>query len=739
MPAQHSWRFFRAGGVDQVRLSTGADLISLEELDLKLWVALSCPVKGLEIDERTLALIDTDGDGRVHANELIVAAKWAGGLLKDPEDLAKQSPELHLDAINRSVEEGKTLYETAKALLGTIGKSDATTLAIGDIQTAIEKFNKEPWNGDGVVPVNSALSSDENKAIADVLACTDSPAEDKTGEPGINAEAITSFFAELNAYVGWLDQGQNARVRLFGDSTPAAWTAYQAVRAKVDDFFTRCRVAAFDVRALKAVNRESSEYLAAAAKDLQITADEIAHFPLAHVDMDAVLPLAKGVNPAWSDAIERFRDKVVAPLLGKDKVAINRDEWMKIRAAFAEHTTWQADKKGSAVEKLGQERARELLKDNWEVKLNELVAKDESLRPLAEAREKVEKLAHLNRDLLLIANNVVSFRDFYARRGPAAFQAGTLYIDQRACELCMRVDNPAKHAAMAIHAKSYLLYCDLKNSAGETMSIVAAMTNGDSDNLMVGRNGVFYDRKGKIWDATVNRIVDNPISVRQAFWSPYKKVLRILEEQIEKRARTAESASDTKLASATTAHVTATADGTPPPPPAAPPVRKLDIGVVAAIGVAVGGITAALGALLGAFFGLGIWMPFGVLGLILLISGPSMAIAWLKLRQRNLGPLLDANGWAVNTKARVNVPLGEALTSVAAIPKGASRDMVDPFAEKRRPWGWYFILLLLLGLAIAWCFGKVDSYLPEQVRSAKVLGDMAPAKLLVPPKSAPSP
>jgi hypothetical protein len=73
--------------------------------------------------------------------------------------------------------------------------------------------------------------------------------------------------------------------------------------------------------------------------------------------------------------------------------------------------------------------------------------------------------------------------------------------------------------------------------------------------------------------------------------------------------------------------------------------KKLDIGVVAALGVAVGGITAALGALLQAFFGLGLFMPIGLLGALLLISGPSMLIAGLKLRQRNIGPLLDASGW----------------------------------------------------------------------------------------------
>jgi hypothetical protein len=157
------------------------------------------------------------------------------------------------------------------------------------------------------------------------------------------------------------------------------------------------------------------------------------------------------------------------------------------------------------------------------------------------------------------------------------------------------------------------------------------------------------------------------------------------------------------------------------------PPPKLDIGVVAALGVAVGGITAALGALLNSFFGLGMWMPIGMIGLLLAISGPSMAVAWLKLRQRNIGPLLDANGWAINARAKLNVPLGEAMTRLATLPAGATRDFADPFAEKRRPWGLYVFLLALVAAAVAWYLGKLDHYLPARVQSVEVLGDAAPA------------
>ena len=145
--------------------------------------------------------------------------------------------------------------------------------------------------------------------------------------------------------------------------------------------------------------------------------------------------------------------------------------------------------------------------------------------------------------------------------------------------------------------------------------------------------------------------------------------------------------------------------------------------------VAVGGIATFLSSILAMFFGLGIWMPVGFLGLLLAISGPSMLIAWLKLRQRNVGPILDANGWSVNALARINVPFGAALTQVAVLPKGARRQLRDPFAEKRRPWGLYLILLALLAVAALWYFGYLDRHLPAFLQAQDVLGRDPPAQI----------
>ena len=175
----------------------------------------------------------------------------------------------------------------------------------------------------------------------------------------------------------------------------------------------------------------------------------------------------------------------------------------------------------------------------------------------------------------------------------------------------------------------------------------------------------------------------NPISIREAFWSPYKKLVRSIEEMVAKRAAAAEAASDKKMSGAATAVANADKAQAPEAP------AKVDVGAVAAMGVAAGMIGVFLTTLIGYVTGLfeqPFWIVCVVLAAILLvISGPSMLIAWLKLRQRNLGPILDANGWAVNARAKLSVNFGKSLTEVASLPPGSTVGGDDPHADKPSP------------------------------------------------------
>jgi hypothetical protein len=701
----HTWKFFRSGELDQVALETGADLLNLEHLDQKLWVALSCPVKGLELDEKTLAMIDADGDGRIRVPELLAAIKWAAARLKDPGVLLKGSEALPISAIDDSTEEGKVIVASARQVLANVGKKDSATISPSDTTDTAKIFAASPLNGDGVITPDATEDAEAQALIKDIVD-TVGGVEDRSGSMGVNTEKVDEFFAEAKAYSDWVQQSSLKEIAVLGDATDAAVAALKAVRAKVEDYFARCRLAAFDARALMALNREESEYLAIAAKDLSITASEVAGLPLARVQAGAVLPLLEGVNPAWAGQIATLHQAVVVPVLGAAKTTLTEKEWSELNAKFAAYETWLGGKVGSSVEKLGLARTKEVQSGNARAALAALLARDKALEPEFKAISDVDRLTHLHRDLRALLHNFVNFADFYSHDTWAVFQAGVLYFDSRSLELCIRVDGANPLAAMS---KAYIAYVDCKRAGEAPIKIAACVTQGDSDYLFVGRNGIFYDRKGRDWDATVTSIVDNPISVRQAFWSPYKKFLRMIEEQVAKRAAAAEEASNAKLAgaadAAANADKSAAAAGAAAQPAAAP--KKIEIGTVAAIGVAISGAITALTLILGYVFQLKAWQyPLVVVGLMLVISTPSMIIAWLKLRQRTIGPILEGNGWAINGRVKINIPFGAALTDTAKLPAGSKRSLEDPYEDKsvrtrRRVWT-TLIVLVLAGLGAAW-------------------------------------
>lgn len=312
----------------------------------------------------------------------------------------------------------------------------------------------------------------------------------------------------------------------------------------------------------------------------------------------------------------------------------------------------------------------------------------------------LRKLLLLHRDFYRLLRNFVSLEDFYCKKATASFQCGTLIIDQRVCHLCIRVTDMGKHALQAPQSGIYLIYCDCESKKmGQKMQIVAAMTQGDVNNLSVGKNAVFYDNAGNDYNATVTKIIDNPISVLQAFWTPYRKLGDWITEKINKSA----AEKDAKIMTDVTTKLDAkTAAGSE----AAKPAQAFDIakfaGIFAAIGMAFGMIGTALASLASGLAALKWWQLILVfVGILLVISGPSMVMAWMKLRRRNLAPVLNANGWAVNADALISVLFGTTLTEQVKYPI-----VKDPLARKKqhmKPWQATIVTvvsLLLMALAI---------------------------------------
>ena len=647
----YDWKYSVVGGVTRVNIETGEDIAHLGELDQKLWTVLSCPVKGLEFDEKTLALMDLDGDGKIRVNEMVAASEWLKKVLCSMEYLLEGKDFINFADIQGDTEEGQKVMEAANLILAKLGKSEQTCISLQDVNDYMAIFEEK---------------------------CK----EEYTAE---ESEPFTPPY---------------------GEQSDAAEKSVNDLRHKMADYFMRCKLAQFDEEATAALDVQVEKIAAISDGNLSENIAEIAEYPLSRPNKEGVLNIVNGLNPAWHGAMAELKTLVLDSELGGAET-MSEEQWNGILAKIDAYTAW---------------------KNAGETAMNEAIAAQ--LATHAAAIEPVERLVRYCRDYFKLVHNYVVFKDFYKRdeSSLAVFQAGKLYIDQRCCDLCIKVSDMGKQLNTAGLSGLYLLYCKCTSKVkGETMDIVAALTDGDVNGLSEGKNALFYDRNGLDWDAVVTKIIDNPISVRQAFWSPYRKFGNWVTDKITKSAAEKESKqfdemtakadnSTTELATnmAKAKNQMSAAEGNQP--------KKMpfDIakfaGIFAAIGMAIGFIGTALANLAKGVTAHWYNLPLMILAVIVIISGPSMFLAWLKLRRRNLGPVLNANGWAINSKIKINTTFGATLTSMAKYPKLVTK---DPFADKKVPVWRKIIYWVVILAAIAFCVLYFTKNLPWQKKAAE--------------------
>ena len=690
----YDWKFSTVGGVTRVNIESGQDILHLDELDRKLWTALSCPLKGLEIDEKTMTMLDTNGDGKIHIEEVVAASKWLTSVINDPELLLKREAFIPFSAFNTSNEEGLHLLETAKQIIENLGL-EKDNISIADVSDSLAIFAKTRFNGDGIITENSADDEALKALIKSIIDCMGG-VTDRSGDAGIDTDKIEAFYTALADFKAWKEAGDADKANIFpyGDDTAAALAACMAVKDKVDDFFMRCKLASFNADSASVLDVSSAKIGEISGNNLAASTDEIATYPLARVNAEHKLPLGKEVNPAWAGAMAALKALVIEKEYPNAEY-LTEEQWVSILAKFNAYNTWMGAKAGAAVEGMGYDAVVKTLEENKKEALLDLVAQDKALESKSNAIDQVDKLVHYYRDFFTLLTNFVTFSDFYSPAKRAIFQAGTLYIDERACDLCVKVTDMGAQGAMAPLSNMYILYCDCtcKSKPG-TLNIAAVVTDGDVGDIMVGKHAVFYDNDGLGWNATVTKIVDNPISIRQAFWSPYRKMAKSVEDMINKRA----ADKDAKVmadANSKINNAEIPADGKKPEVKPPFDIAKF-AGIFAAIGLAIGLVASAIG---GLFEWLGAhWYNIVIFFLIIIaiISGPSMIMAWLKLRKRNLAPVLNANGWALNQRILVNTKFGATLTGIAKYPVVKTK---DPFTT-RAPWWkrmlrWLFLIVCL--------------------------------------------
>ena len=697
MAKKHSWNYENIGGSTRVKITTGADIAHLAELDPKMWTVLSCPATGLEIDEKSLKYIDTDNDSRIRVNDIVATAQWMTGAIKNADLILKGDDSIDIEQFNQEDTTGKKLYNSSRQILSNLGK-EGNVITLADSADIAAIFAKTGFNGDGIISELSA-SNDDEKAVIAAIVKTMGGVTDRSGESGVNIETIEKFYQALTDYTAW----QAATIEApYGADTDKAIELYNALDAKVKDYFVRAKLASFSPESTAKLDVQTTLIETISADNLTAKTDEIASYPLARITDKVELEINAPINPAWAAQFETL----VAIVKPAEK-AFTEASWAAIGATFAAYNAWKAAKKGAEVEVLGADEIKKFITENKKQALLDLVAQDAALKEEAESIEMVNRFLHIYRDFYRLLRNFITFHDFYNKNKKVAaiFQSGRLIIDQRECRLCIKVTDMGKHNTMAAASGMYLVYCDCTSPIkGTKQTIVATVTVGDIGDLFVGKNAIYYDNEGGVWDAVITKIIDNPISIGQAFWSPYRRMATAIENLINKSAADKDAAMmkdmTTKINSTPTAVPTAGA-ATDAKATAQPFDIAKFAGIFAALGMAVGMIGTALTSIFKGIFALKWWQLIAAFtGILLVISGPAMILAWMKLRRRNIAPLLNANGWAINAASRISIPFGETLTDIAKYPK---LKLKDPYAKKGLPtWKkWLISLVTLIVVAAA--------------------------------------
>lgn len=744
--------FQRMGGINQLVMHNDFDWQNLENLDPKLWMALSCPIQGLEYSHETLDMLDADHDGRIRAQEVRDAVNWACQRLVNPSQLVKGSQELRASELRSDTPEGTAIISALKIALQQYGKEDTDALSLAEAADTFSKASSYAFNGDGVVTLECAQQASADKPeLGDIsefvrlgLAIVGGK-KDATGRPGLDADLGAELLKMASALGAWRKKVQGLDLPL-GDKTGEAWSLLQELRPKLDDFFNRCQFAAYAPETAATLG-EGAILQQMAADDTHkgaLTLDQatLLELPLARIAPDGKLNLIENVNPAWKDKLALFASLFAAELPKKN--ILEQPVWEQIWQRFAEYAAtldekpdfalppedavcvalpglpelceapggdalgraWLATKPNIVLDGLDDKQLEwlEAQKDNFA----QVVKMDLDAPSLASFQD-LYKLSLYNAHLYTFLMNFVSFMDFYNPDKKAIFQTGTLYLNSIGCMLSVPVTDIDAHASLAVPSHLCLIYCECTRKEDDgsvkTMTIASALTQGSVDDLLDGRHGLFIDNDGKEWDSRIVRIIHNPVSIREAVWSPYRRLAAMASQQIQKFV----SKKEEDATQALTDHATTVAQGGKPAEPKAGFDFAKGAGIFAALGLALSAVSAAFAYIANSLASLGWYWPLALILVFICISGPSVILAWLKLRKRTLGPLLDASGWAVNQGAPINLAMGASLTSVGKLPPNATLDLHDPYSLPgkmlRRKWKIRFwVTVILLALAAIGCF-----------------------------------
>ena len=706
-------RFRNFGGIHQFVVSDELDLSKIDQLDAARWAATSAPLHDLHCDPAFLAFLDPDGLGRIRVSQLIAGREWLFDRLANRARLRERSEKLVLADLRSDNEAGPKLRVAANHVLHELNLHDRADLSLQEVRDFRAGYAKTLANGDGVVPPEVVPEEGVAQLIKEIMPAVGS-SKDAGGSDGVGQPELDKFIERGKAYLEW--RGKAAAASPWGADTEAAAALVTALDGKIEEYFWHCEFLRQQSKTAEDLRLKDDDLRLVQAKDSAALEKYLAESPLATPVPGATLALAAtAINSVYRDKFEELRAKVISRVLGAGTTTLTSAGWRQVKAIFEAFDAWQEDKPAEPFDVLGEARIKEILDGPLPARVAHYIAIDKAAAPELEQITQVEKLILYQRWLLELVNNFVNFSAIYRPEEQALVEMGSIVIDGRRLDFCVKVVDRGAHKKVAAESLIYLVYVQIleKESGAAAYEVVAPVTAGERGRLRVGKRGIFIDTKGKEWDAIVVDIIDNAISVKEAAFAPFRRAALFVGKKIEDWVGSAQAAQEKQMIASADKQVTEAqknteqtakdvADGKAPPPPAKEPAKKESEGLnvntlILGGGMALAGLGAVMAGLFSMLTSLKGWLA--ILGIVAAVMGLSALFGWLKLRRRDMSLVLEANGWALNVQMKINRRIGRVFTYTPALPKGAVMERVDLLATKedRSSAPWVIALLVVLG------------------------------------------
>ncbi|MBN1697595.1 MAG: hypothetical protein JW881_08790 [Spirochaetales bacterium] len=701
-------RFFKnISYLAQREIRTIKGIENILALDEAHWSATGASIESIICDPVFLDLVDSDDNKRIMCFEIKEAIRWLFRNLNDKKAVIEESTALHIDTIDTSHTEGKSLYQSALQILQRLGRENEKVITLNEIRQIKEKVKATPISEAGVVLPEATDDPQIRQMLEDIIK-TIGGAPHPLGNRGVTLEKLNEFITNGAAFLQWYKKGEtkegqtSSTIMILGESTDPAFRAYAGIKDKIDHYFTLCKMIGFSDgmeiidSACKADTEEQlKERIFPDVTDPVSIESYLIKAPLAVPRKERILFFDQCINTYFEDQVALFRKEVMKPMFGEKDTELTEAQWKRIKSMFVEYEKWQGEKKGEIVSSIPPKTLKGYLNNKLINRIKELIAESNETALVLDEIRLIEKLVLFQSLMLTFLNNFVSFPYLYDPGKRAMFEMGTLIIDGRRFTLSVRVDDHDKHLLVARHSNMYILYVNVLSSTEKKYEIAVPVTSGNKGNLYIGKHGIFHDIHNTDWDAEIIDIVENPISLGEALSRPFKNLIKLINTKIEEFKSAAESKLGTVIkGEAVPGQQQQAAAGAAQP--AAQPKNQglgnLFMGgsiAVAALGSAIAFITKTLSEVK--------WttMVITILGALFAVLFPTFISAFLKLNKRDMTTILEASGWAINIRMKLGLKLGKFFTFRPKMP----------FRSMSFRWlAWFLVILLAGGLAASFFF-----------------------------------